>query len=120
MFKKILYTIALTAVAVSTAQGQRGIGYRGGVRVIAPQPRIGVRIIPQFVLQAPMWSYDYCWYYYGYYPCDPYVYVVPPVHRTVVVIIGNNNPVPVQKEVVDTVYVKDSTMKDTIKVIKHN
>ena len=64
----------------------------------------------------------YCVRYYGHYPCDyPYyepevVYVPAPAPHRTVVIVGAPQAV---SEVVDTVYVKDSSMKDTIKVIKH-
>ena len=115
MFKKILYTIALTAVAVTNAQGQRGIGRLPIIPRTIYRPPVIVR--PHIYIAPPMYSPNWCYEYYDYYPCAPLTYRPIP-HRTVVVIIGNNNPV--QKEIVDTVYVKDSTMKDTIKVIKHN
>ena len=130
MLKKIILVSTLAIVPYTTIYAQRGMDkgterppviqlprqappppqdYRRRPPVISVRPRI---ILPQpLVMYSPAWCYEY----YDYYPCTPHIYRPIP-HRTVVVILGNNNPV---YEIVDTIYVKDSTMKDTIKVIKH-
>jgi hypothetical protein len=98
--KKLLFALAM--FVPFTVHAQRGIARGHALIVRAPMIRPQIIIAPQYGVLCYDWYYD-CY--------DPYV-MRPVPHRTVVVVVGQ------PKEVVDTIFVKDSTMKDTIKVIK--
>lgn len=126
--KKMMVAILLFMPFMAQAQrGRTPMPRPDNHVVVVPQHRPVFRPGPGWVAPTILGSVIgsmlssrqvYCVRYYGHYPCDyPYyepevVYVPGPAPRRTVVIVG-------APQAVDTVYVRDSTMKDTIKIVKH-